>query len=116
MIFNPLPDKQQNVTLTITGSGNVDNCYLTISGKKYYSAATIDVPVGTVVTCYGKTSSFTQVNLNGTQVSYSQGTTTTYKYSAKKNAKIDLNYGGMLVPGTTPPQILTHCTITITDT
>lgn len=55
------------VTVTITGTGRASCCYVTVDGTTYTSAATLSVPVGTIITCHtddeGKDGdAFTSVN------------------------------------------------------
>ena len=39
-------------TVMIAGSGHASYCYVMIDGVKYTSTATLEVPVGTIITCY----------------------------------------------------------------
>lgn len=61
------------VTVTITGGGNATSCYVTINGKNYSSAATLEVEAGTEILAYAwatstmyKTSA--EIKLNGSVV------------------------------------------------
>ena len=46
---------EKTYTVTITGTGNRGNCYVTIGGTKYASAAEITgLPEGTAIACYTK--------------------------------------------------------------
>ena len=74
-------------TVTITGSGgNANMVWVTINGEDYREASSVNVPIGTVITCnpYGS------VILNGQTVA--NGKPITYDYTVTKNVTINLNW------------------------
>lgn len=74
-------------TVTITGSGgNANMVWVTINGVDYREATSVNVPIGTVITCnpYGS------VILNGQTVA--NGQPITYDYTVTKNVTINLNW------------------------
>lgn len=78
--------------VTITGSGYT-LATLKINGTTYRQAATLELPVGTVIECNIKGTS-TFLELNGSVVATASGnTTTTYEYIVKGNVAIALNGG-----------------------
>ena len=78
--------------VTITGSGYT-LATLKINGTTYRQAATLELPVGTVIECNIKGTS-TFLELNGSVVATASGnTTTTYEYIVKGNVTIALNGG-----------------------
>lgn len=103
MIFNPLPDKQQNVTLTLTGKEisspgeitpdgeiTIKLCaYIAIDGVKHSPPKTLTVPVGTTVSCHAE-SSFSgegKIIVNGATTAH--GVPAEYNYLAIRNATIN---------------------------
>lgn len=80
-------------TVTITGSGSVSRCRLTINGTIYTSAATVEVEPGTIVSCYVRLGQVRgTVKLNGKEVANSGGSSATYNYAVEKNVRISLSY------------------------
>lgn len=78
-------------TVTITGSGSSFYLYLTIDGTTYDTAATVVVPVGTIISCYARRSSGNgSVVLNGTTVA--SGRPASYEYEVTGNVTIKLTY------------------------
>lgn len=82
-------------TITITGSGHEGNSYVTIDGTKYWSATTIEVPIGAIVECYVNSTSVgyktAYVLVNGEKVAettYNKNPLT-YLYTVTCNATID---------------------------
>lgn len=81
-----------DATLTITTSGMTGYAHVTIDGVQYSSAATVTVPVGTVVSCWAKESTISGtggIDFNGERVAVG-----TYDYTVTGNAAIMLT-GGM---------------------
>lgn len=79
--------KPSEATVTITGSGgNANMVWVTINGVDYREATSVNVPIGTVITCnpYGS------VILNGQTVA--NGTGVTYNYTVTKNVAINMNW------------------------
>lgn len=80
------------VSVTINGTGDPQYCYVTIDGVKYYSATTINVPVGTVMICtvdHPSTSGTTEtVTLNGTMVANK----TSYTHVITTNMTVSTTY------------------------
>lgn len=93
MIFNPLPDKQQNVTLTLTGSAN-DLSYIEIGGVQYRPAKSLSVSVGTAVYCHAEQNKTNEgeIIVNGEQIRNGllYGS---YTYTAVRDAMIDFSVG-----------------------
>lgn len=58
------------ITVTITGGGNATSCYVTINGKSYSSAATLEIESGTEITAIAVGSGFSAgaITLNGSDV------------------------------------------------
>lgn len=80
-----------DASITITGSGNTSYLYLTIDGRKHTSAGSLEVPVGTVISCYASRSSGSaSIVLNGTTVA--SGRPARYDYEVTGNATIKLTY------------------------
>lgn len=76
------------VTITITGVG--DYAYIVVDGVTYRSAATLSVPVGTVVECHAKFTSKDldcEIYLNGTYVAYSS-----YSHTVTSDVVINMDY------------------------
>ena len=65
MIVTPHPrvTPSPKYTVTITGTGNADECYVTINGEKYIASASFKVKSGTSVYCFVDN---TMPNSNGT--------------------------------------------------
>lgn len=83
-------------TITITGTGDATYSYVTIDGVKYTSPATLEVPVGTVITCFvgdkdKENGAFVTVNGNFVLKATSGGS---YDYTVVGNIIIQLNYSG----------------------
>ena len=107
MIFNPLPEKQQNVTLTLTGSA-YDDSYIAIDGVQYHPPKSLTVPIGTEVYCCASHafSGDGKIIVNGVTVaSYCPAE---YTYRAMRDATI------VFETIMQPPMMLDA--ITITDT
>ena len=88
-----------HVAVTITGSGNVNNCYATINGTKQYEAGMHEVNAGDTITfgVFGGSSSFYgSVTIDGTKVlTVTDNTTQTYDWtvpSGISTIKIAMNY------------------------
>jgi len=90
-------------TITITGSGSISHCNITIDGTKYYNATTVEVPIGTVIICnvyYRKCSCGEEggsgIYLNNQKASPtyigSSAYSTFYDYTVTGNATIRLSY------------------------
>lgn len=78
--------------VTITGNGYT-LATLKINGTTYRQAATLELPVGTVIECNIKGTN-TFLELNGSVIATASGnTTTTYEYIVKGNVAIALNGG-----------------------
>lgn len=79
-------------TITITGDGGYCYAEVTIDGTTYRSATTIEVPVGTVISCHvydeGESTPYSYISKNGEQV-YS-GLDGTYEYAVAGNTTISL--------------------------
>lgn len=77
-------------TVTIKGTGRNSICYATIDGIIYTSAATLSVPVGTVITC-----SVSDGGKDGSPAIYLNGTfiyaTTRYAHTITKNTSVTMN-------------------------
>lgn len=91
----------QPAQVTITGTGNAENCYATISGTKYSgSASGIEVLPGDVIT-FGvvgfSSTTYGRVTIDGTQVlNVTDKSTQTYNWTVPNGAKtinIALEYG-----------------------
>lgn len=80
----------QLVTVKITGDGNYGyNAKVTINGKSYYMATTLEVPVGTEILCEAKDDDRDRrscIYVNGTQVV--KHTNATYTYTVPENVKV----------------------------
>lgn len=77
-------------TVTITGSGNANSCYVTINGVKYTSATTLEVDSGTVIgATVGAGYYGASVSLNGTTVQNGAGT---YNHTVNAPCTINLSY------------------------
>lgn len=76
-------------TITVTGSGNATNCYVTINGENVTAAGIYSVISGQTIVCYVKASSYAAVTVNGTQVTVESDNT--YNYRVSKNATIALS-------------------------
>lgn len=87
--------KAQDVTLTLTGTGNTSECYIQIAGIKYSSAQTLEIKTGTEVYCYASSFSGAMIQLNGALVSSSASGETDYLYTISSDAKIQFSYEGM---------------------
>lgn len=102
------------VAVTITSAGNSSNCYATINGTKYTSAASgIEVVAGDVITfaVFGYNSMYKgTITIDGTQVVSATGNTTeTYDWTVPKgiaSIAINLNYRTVAY--------MRHGTITVT--
>ena len=81
--------KAQKVTLTLTGTGDENECWISINGVKYYTAQTLEVDIGTEVYCYGDANTVShEFFLNGASLGRP------YTYTAVKNAQIEFSYSG----------------------
>ena len=79
--------KAQKVTLTLTGTGDEDECWISINDVKYYTAQTLEVDIGTEVYCYGDANNVSnEFFLNGVN----GGRPCTY--TAMKNAQIEFSF------------------------
>lgn len=81
------------VTVKITASiSDASQMYVTINGIKYTSSITVDVPVGTVVSCYAKRSynGLASIKVNGGQVA--SGATAKYDYEVTGNVEIKMTF------------------------
>jgi hypothetical protein len=91
--------------LAITGTGNKTYTFVKIGSTKYYEATTLEVEVGTVITCQagnGKSgSSYTKsIYVNGNLVKTGTGSSLTYEYTVRHHATVTLRYnqyGGCVV-------------------
>lgn len=90
--------QQKPVTITVT-IGNVaiganvgDYAYITVNGKKYYEAITLEVEKGTEMVCYanGYRNNTSYIYVNGTKVA--SGGPAKYTYTVNKNISVTLNY------------------------
>ena len=102
MIFNPIvkaiEPEPTTATITITGSGdttsNYNKCYLIIDGTNYASATTVEVAIGSTITCvthYYNTTyrNSAKVYLNDTEVA--SGTSAqSYAYTVTGDCTIEL--------------------------
>ena len=85
------------VTITITGSSGEYYVSVGIDGTTYWSATTIEVPVGTVVECWVNSDDRyylkASVSVNGEEVASSleQDVPITYLYTVTCNTTINLN-------------------------
>lgn len=88
-------EKARKVTLTLEGTGNINNCYIEIGGVRYYSAQTLKVKSGTEIYCYAISTEIGAQNiyLNGVGVGES------YQYVATSHVKINLEYSLTVGPG-----------------
>lgn len=77
------------VTVTITSDGAGGRTYLDINGNEYYENQTMEVPAGTVITCYNRGS----IYLNGYELARDYTYSTFFNYIATKNCKISLYEG-----------------------
>lgn len=80
-------------TVTITGEGNINVCYVTINGTKYYEASTLEVEAGTIIDMYvtGRYGSSTgTITLNGTTVA--SGRPAEYAYTATGDVTIAFRF------------------------
>ena len=87
-----------DVVVTITGTGNSTNAYVTINGTKYTSAETVKVTAGTEIYCYARYIPSTGnggVYLNGTQLK-----TSAYTFDAGSDVSIALKYNSISYYGT----------------
>ena len=110
MIFNPLPDKQaQNVTLTITGNGHFDNCYVSYGDSRYYSPKKLTVPAGSQIECHANGEILSRVTNKASVVTNGSGSN---RYLVNGNATITLSYRYGSMAG----KFGYAATITITDT
>ena len=89
-------------TVTITGTGHQNICYLTINGTKYYSKKTLEVEAGTEIVFYAqkKTSSSSgsiksdAIRLNGTLVNTPNSRESAdYKYTHTMTGNISVKLG-----------------------
>jgi hypothetical protein len=77
----------KEATVTITGSGgNANMVWVTINGVDYRAASSVNVPIGTVITC----NPFGSVILNEQTVA--NGKPITYNYTVTKNVTINLSW------------------------
>ena len=85
---------EKTYTVTITGSGNDSNCYVTIDGNKYTSAAEITgLPEGTAIDCYAlRSSTISKIYLNGEEVA--RGRPAQYTYQLIGNTEFSLQITG----------------------
>ena len=85
------------VKVTITGDG--DESYIRIGDEEFYSAATVEIPVGTVVVCHvyhsgDSSASRAVITINGSYV-YEERSSYDYEYTVNGDVTIALqdNYG-----------------------
>ena len=97
--FIPLPAIDTTISVTLTGTGNRDNCYATIGGTKRYGAGTYEVEPGDAITfgVYGYSATYYgEVRIDGTQVlSSTARSTKTYDWTVpggKKKINISMTY------------------------
>lgn len=94
--------KPQKVTLTMTGEGDANECYIQIGGTKYYSAQTLEVEEGTEVYCYVPPDNVNgEIWVNGKATPY-----VPYTHTATKNAEIAFSYS---------TSFFLSCSISITE-
>ena len=76
------------IAVTITGSGNVNNCYAIINGTKQYEAGTHEVKAGDTITfgVFGQSSkAYGFVKIDGTQVlKVMNGSVQTYDWTVPR--------------------------------
>lgn len=77
----------QTRTVTVTGTGNSNSCYLTINGKKVYSAGVYHITSGDEIECF-LDALFSSVILNGETVMSKPGT---YTYPVTSDCSIALS-------------------------
>lgn len=90
--------QQKPVTITVTigdvaiGANVGDYAYITVNGKKYYEAITLEVAKGTEMVCYanGYRNNTSYIYVNGTTVA--SGVPARYTYTVNKNISATLNY------------------------
>lgn len=84
---------EKTYTVTITGRGSNTNCYVTIDGNKYTSAAEITgLPEGTAIDCYALKSATSKIYLNGEEVA--SGRPARYTYQLIGNTEFSLQITG----------------------
>ena len=82
-------------TVTITGNAQTNWCNIVIDGVKYTSVQTIDVPIGTVITCNAndKYDDQSYVQLNGITIANGDDRgKAIYNYTVVGNVMITLTY------------------------
>lgn len=98
-------EKQCVLTISLAGaygsaSGAKNYAYVTINGKKYTSAASVEVPEGTQVTCFAKATGAgvtAIIKLNDTTVKSGKYTSIEYIHTVTKNTRYEL-YAPYLYP------------------
>ena len=85
---------EKTYTVTITGTGDTRNCYVTIRGTKFYSVTQITgLPEGTEIACYAAALlNDAKIYLNGEQVA--SGRTAQYTYQLIGNTEFSLQKKG----------------------
>ena len=86
-------------TMTITGTGHQNICYVKIGTTKHYTAKTLEVEAGTVATFHAQRKNSSSgaayadtVMLNGVKVSGGTGTSSDYEYTINGNISVELGY------------------------
>jgi hypothetical protein len=98
-VSREIPFGPQTANVTITGSG-AGRAWVTIDGKKYTGAATVEVPKGTalVASCTAATAIETYITLNGKTVKTGSGTIA-YSMTVEEDTAVKL-IGSEKVAGT----------------
>ena len=91
------PSVSADITVTIKGYGDPDDCYVKLGGVMYTGPATISVPSGTTLEAYSTGIYRGTITLDGTQVSY--GKPATYTMSVDSALTVDIVFDGTLFSG-----------------
>ena len=91
------------ITVTISGTGGYNYCYVTINGTKYYRSATLQIEPGTVISAYVGGLGTKKITLNGKTVA----TSGTYELSTDNYTSVSIELSG-------GNSVSANCTITIT--
>lgn len=99
LIYQKQSQSGENVTVTVTGYGDVDNCYITINGTKYYNPATLTVPGGTVIALYS--SGIYRGTIIVDDATVASGVGAKYDLTINSNVSIELTADSTMFTGIT---------------
>ena len=91
------PSVSADVTVTITGYGDPDYCYVKLGGVMYTGPATISVPSGTTLEAYSTGAYRGTITLDGTRVS--SGKPATHTMAVDSALTVDLVFDSTLFSG-----------------